>query len=442
MLRRIGFNAGQAHRISHGSCGLLVAKVADPSAFWMSAACWAPQQRGVYRVNVRGTEDGGGPSTSSSSRVSLPPRGVRGLAVFPPTGSIVAAEWGRSRGHLENAGVPGHSQFEMDSKLLIDAIVQQTTVLIAQLSTAAGIRAPLAHVADQVFLDLARAIEAQGVGRKVVADMFGLAIRTYQKKMQRLTESQTDVGVTLWSAMLHFLQDESVTRERLLQRFEHDPEREVLAVLNDLISSGFVYSTGRGLQTRYGLTSDADRRALFESEELDALVHLVWLEVQRSEPIDLPGLMSRFSRYEKQAEQALRVLLEDGRVTQHDGALTAMNFTVPLGSERGWEAAVLDHFQTMVRAIGAKLSVGRTVSNSTDEIGGSTLSFTIYEGHPREAEVSRLLSTVRSMILPLWEAVSVYNQEHPPPPDARRVSFYFGQGVEHGDVSACEPKAD
>lgn len=44
--------------------------------------------------------------------------------------------------------------------------------------------------------------------------------------------------------MLAFLQEESVTRERLLRRFERDPEREVLAVLNDLISSGFVYSTG------------------------------------------------------------------------------------------------------------------------------------------------------------------------------------------------------
>ncbi len=36
----------------------------------------------------------------------------------------------------------------MDAKLLIDAIVQQTTVLIAHLSTSAGLRAPLAHVAD------------------------------------------------------------------------------------------------------------------------------------------------------------------------------------------------------------------------------------------------------------------------------------------------------
>jgi hypothetical protein len=40
--------------------------------------------------------------------------------------------------------------------LLIDAIVRQTTVLIAQLATAAGVRAPLAHTANQVFVDLVR----------------------------------------------------------------------------------------------------------------------------------------------------------------------------------------------------------------------------------------------------------------------------------------------
>ncbi|HMJ12174.1 MAG TPA: hypothetical protein VK524_12205 [Polyangiaceae bacterium] len=77
----------------------------------------------------------------------------------------------------------------MDTRHLIEGIVQQTTVLIAQISTAAGLRAPLARVADQVFLELAREFEAQGVGRKVVADMFGLALRTYQKKVARLSES-------------------------------------------------------------------------------------------------------------------------------------------------------------------------------------------------------------------------------------------------------------
>jgi hypothetical protein len=38
----------------------------------------------------------------------------------------------------------------MRTHLLIDAIVRQTTVLIAQLATAGGFRAPLAHIAEQV----------------------------------------------------------------------------------------------------------------------------------------------------------------------------------------------------------------------------------------------------------------------------------------------------
>jgi hypothetical protein len=81
---------------------------------------------------------------------------------------------------------------------LIDGIVRQTTVLIAQLSTVSGIRAPLSRVADQVFLSLARELEAQGVGRKVAADMFGLALRSYQLKITRLAQSTSEPERTLW----------------------------------------------------------------------------------------------------------------------------------------------------------------------------------------------------------------------------------------------------
>src|SRR5690349_23246652 len=102
----------------------------------------------------------------------------------------------------------------VNTKLLIDAIVRQTTVLIAQLSTAAGIRAPLAHIADQVFLELSREIEAQGVSRKVAADMFGLAIRSYQKKVQRVTESVSVRDRTLWQGVLDHLTERGSTSRR------------------------------------------------------------------------------------------------------------------------------------------------------------------------------------------------------------------------------------
>src|SRR6187549_3076813 len=93
--------------------------------------------------------------------------------------------------------------------MLIDAIVRQTMVLIAQLATLGGGRAQLAHTANQVFLDLVAALKEQGLGNKVIADMFGMALRTYQTKMQRLSESRTDRGRSLWEALLSFLQDRS-----------------------------------------------------------------------------------------------------------------------------------------------------------------------------------------------------------------------------------------
>jgi hypothetical protein len=85
----------------------------------------------------------------------------------------------------------------MNVTYLIDSIVQQTTVLIARFATTAGVRALLAHVANRVFLDLVTEIERQGVSRKVVADTFGLALRSYQQKVQRLSECASAPGRTL-----------------------------------------------------------------------------------------------------------------------------------------------------------------------------------------------------------------------------------------------------
>lgn len=116
----------------------------------------------------------------------------------------------------------------MNAKLLIHSIMRQTTVLIAQLSTTSGIRSPLAHIADEVFLSLANEIEAQGVSRKVVADMFGLALRSYQKKVQRISESASEPNRTLWEAIIAFLNENgSVTRQRIFERFRYDGALEV-----------------------------------------------------------------------------------------------------------------------------------------------------------------------------------------------------------------------
>src|SRR5215470_1159868 len=117
----------------------------------------------------------------------------------------------------------------MNLSVLIDSIVRQVTVLIAQLATAGGVRAPVAHIANQVFVQLARELEAQGVSRKVSADMFGMALRAYQRKLRRLAEGATDPGATLWRKALEFIRAEPlVTRLQLTERFARDEERQLL----------------------------------------------------------------------------------------------------------------------------------------------------------------------------------------------------------------------
>lgn len=321
----------------------------------------------------------------------------------------------------------------MNVKLLIDGIVRQTTVLIAQLSTAAGVRAPLSHLANQVFLSLANEIESQGVGRKVVADMFGMALRAYQKKVQRLTDSVSVRERTLWEAVLELIAEEQpVMRSRVLERFAHDGERETIAVLTDLVSSGLVYASGRGVNSMYRMTSDAERQRLVVAADADGVADLLWGAVYRTPGVGSDELRSRVTCSDAQWETALNKLVQDGRVrveqTSDGPQFHAQNFLIRVGSERGWESAIFDHFQAVTSAIGAKLTRGTTRAGLADQIGGSTLRFQIEPGHPFEADVLGLLGRVRAELDEFWQRVSDYNDKHPIDPERRiDVCFYYGQ---------------
>lgn len=322
----------------------------------------------------------------------------------------------------------------MQPRLLIDAIVQQTTVLIAQLSTAAGLRSPLAHVADQVFLSLAQEIERQGVSRKIVADMFGLALRTYQRKVQRLEESASAGGKTLWEAVVEHLGEVGpVRRDHLLERFRHDDELAVTAVLNDLVTTGLVYSSGRGDTTVYGVTSEADRRALSSEDLVESLALMLWGSVFRNTGITTQELVTRTRGEEAHVREALARLLADGRVAREgegdDAPLRSASFVISPGATQGWEAAVFDHFQALARAIAAKVRA-RALGAPGTEVGGTTLHFGIHPGHPYETRVLDLLARIRAELNAFWNEVAAYNREHPISDDlATRVTFYFGQVV-------------
>lgn len=327
----------------------------------------------------------------------------------------------------------------VDSKLLIDAIVHQTTVLIAQLSTAAGIRAPLAHVADQVFLELSREIEAQGVSRKVAADMFGLAIRTYQKKVQRLTESVTARERTLWEAVLDYLNEGgAASRREVLEHFHRDDPVVVGSVLSDLVSSGLVYRTGAADSAVFGVTKKPDLDRTLRERRRAELPPILWVWIFRSGGLNLKALRDQFPGDDQALTEALAQLEADGQV-QADGEgentiYRANTFLVPVGSERGWEAAVFDHFQAVAQAIACKVQQGVARSMPDDVVGGATLTFDIGPHHPNRQEVLGLLKRVRGEVNELWSRVQDHNEEHPIADGERTgVSFYFGQAVTEPD---------
>ncbi len=324
----------------------------------------------------------------------------------------------------------------MNPQALIDAIVRQTTVLIARLSTLEGARSPLAHVANEVFLGIVQELEQQGLGKKVIADMFGLALRSYRQKVQRLGESATTRGVTLWMAVHQYLSERgSASRMELMQRFKHDEELSVRGILNDLVESGLVIRIGRGNETRYRVASEEELRELGASSKLRAQqadAALVWLQVYREGPVSSEQLAKLVALTGEAIDAALAMLLADGRVRlerREAGEYWATDeCLIPVGEEAGWEAAVIDHHQAVLNALAAKLGSGRRSSARDDEVGGTTLTFELWPGHPHEAQVRRLLATARAAVIPVWEAVSEYNRQQPKR-DTYQVHFYCGQYV-------------
>lgn len=328
----------------------------------------------------------------------------------------------------------------MDFAALIDAIVRQTTVLIAQLATTAGIRAPLAHVANQVFLDLVKELEAQGLGRKVVADMFGIALRSYQRKVQRLTESQTERNRTLWTATVEFIQAQGpVSRARVMQRFSHDDVDVLKAVLHDLVDNGLVYRTGRAENTIYRAASVDDIGAATRADDAASAAAFVHVGVYHRGPAALADLVESTRLSVQTVQYALATLVADGRIEvlppDPDGIVRwqCQTCVLPSGTAAGWEAALFHHYQAMVVAICAKLQAGKTRALPKDQVGGSTYEYLVWPGHPHEDAVLGLLKATRNQASALRAAVTTHNDQHGRPDDAIRVVFYMGQATNYAE---------
>lgn len=331
----------------------------------------------------------------------------------------------------------------MNAQILIDSIVRQVTVLIAQLATSAGIRAPIAHIANQVFVELASELESQGVSRKVSADMFGMALRAYIRKVRRLREAQTEQGRTLWQAVLDFIRTENLAaRDRVLERFQYDDELQVSGVLHDLVESGLIFCSGTARAAMYRAASDEELGRLSQLSSEHGLDELAWVLVYRNGPIAESELLGQLSRSPDVVGDVVKRLVADNRVQRlSDGRLSARDFVLPLGSSVGWEAAVFDHLQAAVQTICQRLRNSSANAGQADVVGGSTYSFDVWPGHPLAQEVKAQLAEFRSRCGTLRQRVEAHNHEHGLPSEYQQVVTYLGQCVLERESEELAPAA-
>lgn len=319
----------------------------------------------------------------------------------------------------------------MNVNLLIDNVVRQTTVLVAQLATAAGRRAPLSRVASQVFGELVSELKSQGLGNEIIADMFGLTLRTYHDRVRRAAESRTDRGQSLWEAVLRYARTQPVVaRGELLRRFRADDEASVRGVLSDLVDGGLLFRSGRGDLTTYRAATDEEARAVLADDGEASEATMIWVALHQAGPASVEELARRLSLSPEQTRAQLERLVLEGRAQSEEGGtrFRSDHCVIPHGDEIGWEAAVFDHFQAVVTAIAGKLTRGATRSRANESVGGSTYHFDLYPGHPREAEVLGLLEAARARA----SALRAQMEGDEPVAESAggyRVVFYLGQNV-------------
>jgi transcriptional regulator with XRE-family HTH domain len=139
----------------------------------------------------------------------------------------------------------------LDSDARIEAVVREAVLEIARVATAGGARASLARVTGQVLVELASELTRLGLTQQVIADMLGMAPRTYHRRVQQARGEQGERR-TVRDEVLEFVRGSGqVTARAVQQQFLRHPGELVAGVLHDLVHCGLARRRGWGDEAVY-----------------------------------------------------------------------------------------------------------------------------------------------------------------------------------------------
>jgi len=321
----------------------------------------------------------------------------------------------------------------MKRTMLIDAILRQTMVLIARLATADGERAPLSHVSNQVFLQLAKELRAKDIGNKIIADMFGITLRAYQSKLRRLEDLSVIDKKSIWQRLVSHMQTKGVaTKESILADFGELDGEIVSGILNDLVINGLMTKSGRAKTTTYRWASESASGA----GRSDVSATFLWVIIHRLGPVsrsELPALVPNMKLSD--IETALDSLVQDLRihVSETDGEphYASEQCIIDEQNDHGWEASAYDHFRAVSSVLSSRAEKGAVSADIAQHTGGSTYYYEIDDNHPCKDEALSLLAQFRKKTSDLRRRVDEYNaSRNTPIVNPSHAIFYMGQSLE------------
>lgn len=327
----------------------------------------------------------------------------------------------------------------MNFSNLVERMVPLVAELFATLKVTDPLRMDFAGIAEKTVHDLVGVLRQEGLTNEEIAAALDLSIAGFYRKVKDLRETYSPGDgtrrPTLWELVYDFVLEQSggsrdrpVSYMAIEARFAQLTPERLGAMLRYLVRFGRLSMTGHGPSRRYRIV---ERELPTGATYHDAVVTLY-----RDGPMTSAELAQRLETDEASCHAWLGRLRDAGRleettVGRQPTRYRATGYHIEPDEPAGYEAALWDHFQAVVRAICMKVRLGATQASMRDLIGGTTFSFDLPVDDPLYAEISGFLAETRQRM----ESWLRRHGELQPRPGARhaRVTIYTGQMVEETD---------
>ncbi len=328
----------------------------------------------------------------------------------------------------------------MNFSNLVERMVPLVAELFATLKVNDPLRMDFASIAEKTVYDVVEVLRSEGLTNEEIAASLDLSIAGFYRKLKDLRETYEGGAagseartVTLWERIYGHVLERSggdptraVTFTAIERAFGFLTPDRLGSILRYLVRFGHLSVSGHGAAREYRVVvgGGAERGPSYH----DAVVTLY-----RDGPLSVAELAARLEADEATCEAFVARLEAAGYLEttpQGDAAPAhrATAYHIEPESPEGYEAALWDHFQAVVRAICKKVRLKDHNARMHDVIGGTTFSFDLAADDPLYGEISGFLAETRVRMEDWMERAL----ERRPDPDDRavRVTIYTGQMVE------------